>query len=149
MNLQKQKSFFLHETIALLNSGNFSCVIKTSSGKILTFSQRGIKDLIKLTQNDKQLLKDATIADKVIGKAAAALLILGGVNAVFANIISIPALRLLYKYDICVEYKISVDNIRNRDNTDICPMEKMIGTEDSPADIIVLINSFLTQKSNM
>lgn len=40
-------------------------------------------------------MKGAAIADKVIGKGAAALMVLGGFKTVYADIISTPALALL------------------------------------------------------
>lgn len=137
-----QMSGLLPEVIELLNAGNYSCVIKTGSGEILTFTQRGVKDLFQLVQNKKKTLKNAVVADKIIGKAAAALLVLGEVKSVYANIISLPALDLLTKNGIHIEYNKTTDVIMNRDNTDICPLEKLCGSETSVTLIFNLINGF-------
>ena len=45
-------------------------------------------------------MKGAGIADKVIGKAAASLMVLGEIRQVYADVISQPALALLHNANI-------------------------------------------------
>ena len=52
------------------------------------------------------------MADKVIGKAAAALLALGGVREVFALVISLPARELLERAGIATGYSEEVPHIK-------------------------------------
>lgn len=73
-----------------------SCVIRNGSD-MRVFYERGVKDLYRLLKEEPGLLRGAFVADKVVGKAAAALLALGGVEEVFADVISRPALDLLEK----------------------------------------------------
>ena len=80
--------------IDILHTGQYSCVIKNRT-EIRTFTQRGVADLYDLYQSDPAFMKGASIADKVIGKGAAALMVLGGMRTVYADIISTPALTLL------------------------------------------------------
>ena len=56
-----------------------------------------------LTQ-EPEFLKGASIADKVVGKGAAALMILGGIKELYTDIISTKALELLQKSDIKVDF---------------------------------------------
>ena len=44
------------------------------------FRERGVADLFRLLREEPQLLRGAFIADKVVGKGAAALMVLGGVE---------------------------------------------------------------------
>ena len=60
-----------------------SCVIRNGSD-MRVFYERGVKDLYRLLKEEPGLLRGAFVADKVVGKAAAALLALGGVEEVFA-----------------------------------------------------------------
>lgn len=108
--------------IQLLCDGNHSLVIENSDG-IRTFDGHGITDLYKLLRESPEQLKGATIVDKVIGKAAAALMILGGANNVFAQVISEQALKLFETSPITVGYDKKVQHIINRTNTGWCPME--------------------------
>ena len=55
-----------------------SCVIR-SGDVIRIFRERGVKDLFRLLKEEPVMLRGAFIADKVVGKAAAALMVLGGV----------------------------------------------------------------------
>lgn len=82
--------------IERLNAENCSCVIR-SGNETRVFHERGVKDLYRLLKEEPEFLSGAFVADKVVGKAAAALMILGGVKEIFANIISQPACELLEK----------------------------------------------------
>lgn len=61
----------MEELIDLLHSGGYSCVI-ANKGKVRTFTQRGVADLYDLLTQEPEFLKGAMIADKVVGKGAAA-----------------------------------------------------------------------------
>ena len=83
----------MDKLIKLLHEGNYSCVIKNK--EISTFTQRGITDLYDLLNTDPAFLRGAQIADKVIGKAAAVLMVLGRVQEVYTDIISEPAIGFI------------------------------------------------------
>jgi iron complex outermembrane receptor protein len=99
--------------------------------------------------NEPEFLQGALIADKVVGKAAAALMILGEVKDLYADVISQQALSLLKQTDMHIEYGQSVPYIVNRTQTDWCPMEKLCFTEDSPEKIRVIICDFLNSMNVM
>ena len=99
-----------------------SCVIR-SGDVIRIFRERGVKDLFRLLKEEPAMLRGAFIADKVVGKAAAALMLLGGVRELFADVISHSALELLARYRVRVSYTVAVDHIINRTRTGWCPME--------------------------
>lgn len=64
---------------------------------IRTFTQRGVADLYDLLTQEPDFLKGASIADKVVGKGAAALMILGGIRELHTDIISSKALEFITK----------------------------------------------------
>ena len=66
----------MDELIRLLHEGGYSCVIRKE--EIRTFTQRGVADLYDLLNQHPVFLHGAQVADKVVGKAAAALMVLGG-----------------------------------------------------------------------
>ena len=66
------------ELIRILQDGNHSLVV--AGDGIRTFDGRGISDLYDLLTEHPGWLRGASVADKVVGKGAAALLILGGVS---------------------------------------------------------------------
>lgn len=132
--------------IELLHSGNYSCVI-AKGNEVRTFHHRGIKDLFELANNDRGFMRGASIADKVIGKAAASLIIEGGIQSVYADVISLSALRLLEKFHIPVEFGNLVPYIRNHAGNDWCPMEKLCYEIVSVNEILGAIRRFITEKN--
>lgn len=111
--------------IRKLDEGNFSCVIN-KNGETRTFSQRGVKDLYELNKNNNSFLKDSRVADKVIGKGAAALIVLGGAKDVRTHVICSSAKELLQQNGIQVVFDEEVDHIINNSKTDWCPLEKLV-----------------------
>ena len=71
-------------------------------GKIHTYSQKGIKDLFYLLEEEPETLYESKVADKVVGKAAAGLLVCGNVTEIYADIISIGMTEVV-PYFRCVE----------------------------------------------
>ena len=73
----------LQDLIDLLHERKCSCVLR--NGEIYTFERRGVEDLYDLLREQPGLLLGADVADKVVGKGAAALMVLGRVRRVYAN----------------------------------------------------------------
>ena len=134
----------MNALISTLHSGNFSCVIRQDN-QVRTFTQRGIADLYQLLTTDAHFLLGSSIADKVVGKGAAALMVVGGVAEVYADVISAPALALLQEQGIAVSYAKVVEGIRNRAGTDMCPVEKRCLPLENVDEMVGEIRDFLMQ----
>lgn len=132
----------MEELISLLHSGGYSCVIANGE-KIRTFTQRGVADLYDLLTQEPEFLKGASIADKVVGKGAAALMILGGISELRTDIISTKALDLLKESDVKVEFEQEVPFIWNRDHTGFCPVETLCSEVKSVEEMLPLICDFI------
>ena len=137
----------MEELINLLHTGGYSCTI-ANGGKIRTFTQRGVADIYDLLTQEPEFLKGASIADKVVGKGAAALMILGGIKELYTDIISTKALELLQKSDIKVDFTEEVPFIWNRNHTEGCPVETMCSEVESAEEILPLIRDFLEKIRN-
>lgn len=105
----------------LLSEGAALAIV--NGGGELTYNEHGVKILISLQSGS---LTGAFVADKVVGKAAAMMLVRGGAIEVYAEIISLPALEFLKKHKVICLYGELVPNIINRNKTGICPMEKAV-----------------------
>ncbi|NLN56054.1 MAG: DUF1893 domain-containing protein [Clostridiales bacterium] len=77
-------------------------------------------------------LKGFSAADKVIGKAAALLMVYCGIRAAYTPVISKKALEVFENYGIYAEYDKLVEFISNRRNTGLCPMEEAVLNVDEP-----------------
>ena len=107
-----------------LLEGDYTCVI--CNGEDMHYSTfRGVKPLVQWL-DQKLDAKSAYAADKVVGRATAFLYVLLGVKAVYAHVISKPALAVLENNQIQAEYGTLVDNIINRKGTGICPFEEAV-----------------------
>ncbi len=67
-----------------------------------------------------------SLADKIVGKAAAMLMVKAKVKNVFTHTISTHGKEYLENHNINVSYDEVIPYIINRDKTDICPMEKTV-----------------------
>ena len=132
----------MEELINLLHSGEYSCVI-ANEGKVRTFTQRGVADLYDLLTQEPDFLKGALIADKVVGKGAAALMISGGIKELYTDIISSKAMDLFRTSDVKVGFGQEVPFIWNRDRAGWCPVETMCSEEESAEAILPMIRDFL------
>lgn len=128
--------------INILHDENCSCVIASSQG-IFRYYQKGILDLYDIYTDHPERLAGASIADKVVGKGAAALMIAGGIKALYTDVISWPALQLLERAHIEVEYCRCVPNIINRKGTGICPVESLCAECKDSSECLPIISQFV------
>ncbi len=109
-------------------------------GDDLTVSrEKGIKPLLKLTQGDD--LRNAYAADRIVGKAAAMLYALTGVEEVFAQVLSEQGRTVLKRYGIVYEYGTLTENIINRSGTGLCPMEEAVKDIDDLKEALAAIKA--------
>lgn len=74
----------MDELVRILQDGKHSLVV--AGDGIRTFDGRGISDLYGILTEHPDWLRGASVADKVVGKGAAALLILGGVPGMLLQV---------------------------------------------------------------
>lgn len=130
----------------LLHQGGHSLVLR--NGEVRTYGRRGVADVLDVLLHDAAFLRGASAADKVVGKGAAALFILGGVKELHADVISKPALCLLQTAPIGLSYGKVVPNIINRRGDSICPVERLCLTCRTAAECLPLIREFYDSMSN-
>lgn len=129
----------------LLHRSGCSCVI-ANGDDVRTFWQRGVADLYGLLLRDPGFLKGARVADKVVGKGAAALLVAGGVAELYADTLSRPAADLLEAHGVRTGCARMVDGIRNRAGTGWCPVETLCLPLTDIAAMVEAIGGFLAAR---
>lgn len=132
----------LNNAKELLKTTN-STIAVVSNGEVFTSQERGVKPLLHLLTEKKGFLKGASVADKVIGKAAALLMVLGEIKEVHTLIISEPAIKVFEKYNIPCFYDKKVDRIVNRTGDGLCPMETLCLDVEEPKEAFEKITDFL------
>ena len=135
------------DAVDTLHRENCSCVI-LKDNELTIYRGPGISDLLRLLKTEPEKLQGAFVADKVIGKAAAALLILGKVDSVYTDLISEGAIEILRESPVKVSFAEKVPIIMNRTKESICPMENLCSVANSPQECYERINEFIAGKSN-
>lgn len=124
------------------------CTLVVANGiSTAIFRRRSVRDLHDVLTKEPALLRGAFVADKVVGKGAAALMIEGGVSGIYAEIISYPALRMLQKAGVNVSFGLSVPNIMNREGNGMCPVEQLCEPCQTAAECLPLIRQFVSNQN--
>lgn len=120
-------------------------VVRSADGRLKEFRRQGVADLFQLLTSEPAFLQGATMADRVVGRGAALLMVKGGVKEVFTFVLSQPALDVLRQAGITVTYDTLQPNIINRTGTDICPVEKLTADTADPDEAFRRIGEFLNK----
>lgn len=114
-----------------LNRNHYSCVIANGDDIVYTSFEKGVKPLMQF-YNDQQRHKSLYVADKIIGKGAAFLLVLISAKALYTPVISESALALLEEHGIKVECDKIAPFIKNRTRDGRCPIESAVLDVNDP-----------------
>jgi hypothetical protein len=115
-------------------------------GKILFESRsNGLRDLFEAVIRLGTLLRNASIADQIVGKAAAFLFVYSCANSVFAVTISEKGLKLLEQNNVHAEFQNVVPNMLNKERTDVCPFEKMVLNCREAKEAFGILGNFFKQ----
>jgi phosphopantetheine adenylyltransferase len=114
INFLKAKKLLIDDITLVLVKGD----------QVITSEKRGISFLLSLACENKY--QGYSAADKIVGKAAAFLYVIMQVENVYGETITKRAVEILRQANINVEYKILTENIINRTNTGLCPMELIV-----------------------
>lgn len=113
-------------------------------GKVLFETQsHGIIGLLQAIEKHGKELMKSSVADKIVGQAAALLCAYSEVVSVFAVTISEEGRRTLEDNHILYRFENRVLNILNYKRTDLCPFEKLISGLTNPNKAYEKMKSFV------
>lgn len=133
----------MQQLIEILRREKCSLVVK-NHGIVTTYSKPGVRDLEYLLDHDPEMLHGAVIADKVIGKAAAAMVVVGGVKELYAEVMSKKAIPFLEEAGIAYTYGTLVDTIK--EEGDRCQLEKITAPATTPEETVALLRTHFEEK---
>ena len=128
------------DMLGLLNANPLSLLVR-NAGTTTTHDNRGVQDLLALLGEQPDRLRGAVVADKMIGKAAAALMITGGVKAVYTNLICTPARKMLEQAGVKVVAAEEVPMILNRDRSGQCPIDSRLNDAQTPEECVAILRA--------
>ena len=111
-----------------------NCTFAACRGdETLTSTGRGVSPLLELLDSGKNL-RGWSVADRVIGRAAAFLYVLLGAEKIHAGVMSRPALEVFRRFRMDAVCDKTTDLILNRTCTGLCPMESAVLAISDPAE---------------
>ncbi|MBE6713703.1 MAG: DUF1893 domain-containing protein [Ruminococcaceae bacterium] len=112
--------------------GHTSCAVYNDKLNIST--EKGLKPLIMWLEKDGEFLRSASVADKIIGRAAAMIMVKGGVAEVYGGVMSRGAVAVFEEAGIPCSFSNTCIAISNRRGDGICPMEKAVSRISDPEE---------------
>lgn len=131
----------LKQAILSLNPPAVTCAIVQDGKTVYTSAGLGVKPLLAVYREQPLLLRGSAVADTVIGKAAAVLLVLGGVSQAYGQIMSRPAMDYLAAHGISHACGQEVPFILNRTEDGSCPLEASVEQIDDLQEAFVALTN--------
>lgn len=125
-DLETAKTQLIQNHLTLIFIKNNNILFKTKSHRISGF--------LTAIQELGRKLEDASVADKVVGRAVALLCAYARIKAIYAETLSMKAVDVLEKAGVTYEWKGIVDTILDTNKNDVCPFEKTAAQISSPKD---------------
>lgn len=119
-------------------------VVAVKDGQVIGHAEgKGVRPILELAQRLGELLQGASVADRVIGRAAGFVLIASQVAAAYGRILSREAEELLGLHGISVAGETLVPYIQGPDRSGRCLMEQQVQGLDDAAVAIRRLQRFL------
>ena len=128
-----------------LKEKNLSLVIVNNGKVVFETKKQGVNGFLQAIETLNQDLIEASVADKIVGVAAALLFVYSGLSSVFAFTISKGGLKVLEDNNIVCQFEKKVSNILNRSKTDVCPFEKLAMDSKSSDEAYLKLKYFVSQ----
>lgn len=120
-------------------------LVVTKGGESKISRASGIAPLMELLADDPDFLRGSSVTDRVVGRAAALLMIHGGVRELHAVLVSEPAVTALEAHGLPFTYGDKTPCIRNRAGNGNCPMETACLETDDPAEAYAILKKKLAE----
>jgi len=124
LNLAKQR----------LTQKNLSLVIAKNGIVLFETESHGISGLLKAIKQLQNNMAGSSVADRIVGRAAALLLVYSGVVAVFAVTASDGGIEVLKNNHVFHEFGRQVPRILDSKRVDVCPFEKLVAKFSDPKE---------------
>ncbi len=125
----------------ILVENDYTCVLLKNDTQY-TSKKKGVAPVLDLMSEGIDL-EGFVLADRVIGKSVAYLVVEAKIKEVYTYMISQHAIEVFEKYQIPFIYTIKVDRILNNTKDGFCPMESTVLDVNDPTEAFVLLENKL------
>ena len=126
-----------------LEKENLSFVVAKNGEIIFRGKANGIVDFLTAIRSLGKELDGSSVADRIVGKASAMLVIKSKIKKVYAKLMSEYAITILKQNNISFVCEKKTEVILNRARTSICPFENMAIQSNNPEEAYGKFKSFL------
>jgi Domain of unknown function (DUF1893) len=120
-----------HYLDILEETGN-SLMIYKQGELIFESDLKGIRPHLKAIDELGEKLEDSLMVDKILGRAAAFLVVYSRAAEAMAMIVSTPGKMVMEKYSLKFSYREEVPHIKLENGVIYCPFERMVQDIDDP-----------------
>ncbi|GAB4291891.1 MAG: hypothetical protein Kow0090_05530 [Myxococcota bacterium] len=125
----------------------FSLILLHDGNAVFTSTDERLQPLFDCVARYRGQLSKCTLYDRTIGLAAARLIVFSEmISSVVTRVASLPAKELLQRFNIPLVAERTVENILNKDKSDICPMEKRALVTDDNGDFFKELEHLFVDK---
>jgi hypothetical protein len=136
----------LDKYLTRLDEGMFSLMVYRGDTVIFLSTSKGVSPHLEAINALGIQLKGTTMVDKIVGRAAALLILYSGAIEVHASVISSGGRELLEKAGVKLFYSKETEHIKTVDGKIYCPFEAMVQGIDDPTQgyhaVVEKMNSF-------
>ncbi len=127
----------------LIADGEYACIVVKKGEAIYTSKERGIFPLFEAKEILKIDLRGASLADRIVGKAAAMIAVESGIISIHGQVMSENAVKYIQSHEIGYSYDKWAEYIKNREQTGMCPVETRAITTDDYRELEIKVRDFL------
>lgn len=141
----------MNQYLEILEKTENSLMIYKEGELIFESDLKGIRPHLKAIDELGLELEGTLMVDKILGRAAAFLVIYSKASEAITAVLSTPGKQVLDKYGLKYSYKEEVPHIKMENGVIYCPFERMVQGIEDPIEayeaIVEKMNSFKTSSS--
>jgi len=119
-------------------TGN-SLMIYSDGRLIFQSASKGIRPHLEAIEEHGEALRGTLMVDKIVGRAAALLILYSGAAEAQAQVLSRPGRQVLDMHGLPTSYVELVDHIKMKDGSIYCPFERMVQGVTDPVEAYAAI----------
>ena len=119
-------------------TGN-SLMIYSGGRLIFQSASKGVRPHLEAIDMHGEALRGTLMVDKIVGRAAALLILYSDAAETHAQVLSRPGKQVLDMHGLPTEYVELVDHIKMKDGSIYCPFERMVQGVTDPGEAYAAI----------
>jgi len=124
----------MNEYLRKLEEANMCLMVYEGDTLIFQSSSKGIRPHLEAIDELGDRLRGTLMVDKIVGRAAALLILYSGVAEVYAGVISSGGRVVLLQAGVKLFYGVETEYIKMVDGRIYCPFEEMVQGIDDPIE---------------